>query len=132
MFATPEYVVSITDAEANLVTIQRVFMAQEIIEAVVGRTEAEIDNANDLALLAKATAYQTVYMLKNYDTVFQQMGLRSTSQGDSSLIFDVDLLAPYLAPLAVIALRNLSFRASRSVKTGRMGPKAMPTPWERD
>jgi hypothetical protein len=117
MYTTVEAVKTMTNYD---VTPELIFQAQVLIEAIVGKVESEVDSAADLALLGKATAFQAVYMLENYDSVYQQIGLRMLNQSDGNVMLDTAILAPYMAPLAMFALSNLSWRRSRSVKTGKI------------
>lgn len=133
MFCTPEYAAKITGRNDLEVTLDAVLVAQEIIEAYVGRVESEVENANDLALLAKATAYQAVYLAKNGDSVFEQVALASVGQNNSLTVFKSgDFTAPWIAPLAVISCRKLSWNQSRSVHTGPISKDVTRIPWERD
>jgi len=116
MFTSVQQTKTITDRDVDLALLNR---AQSIIETYIGRVEAQVDDPNDKAMLAKATAYQAVYMQDNEDIVFEQVALRTTGQGESVVSFQ-DGMAPYIAPLAVIACRGLSFKRARSVRTGRI------------
>lgn len=109
---------------------QDIIRAQHIVEAFIGRNESEITGADDVALMAKAVAFQAVYMKTNYETVYEQAGLVQFGQMDSQMTLDTNMAAPYMAPLAVLTLRNLSWRRSRSVKTGRMFGTVMRGGWE--
>lgn len=107
-----------------------IILAQHVIEAFVGKNETEVQDADDIALLAKAVAFQAVYMLNNYDRVYEQVALVQMGQQDGQMTFDKDMAAPFIAPLAVLTLRNLSWRRSRSVKTGAMFGSRRPVRWE--
>lgn len=100
------------------VTNQDIILAQHVIEAFVGRNESEVSGADDMALMAKAVAFQAVYMRSNYDRVYQQVALTQIAQIDGQMTLNRDMAAPFIAPLAVLTLRNLTWRRSRAVKTG--------------
>lgn len=133
MFATPEYISKITGYALPGITLTKVIVAQEIIEAYVGRTEAEVDNANDEALLGKAVAYQTVYMVTNPDRVFDQVAASYIQSGQSSVSYKQgDEHSPWIAPLAHLACKNLSWRRTRSIHTGPIHKNARSLDWVRD
>ena len=94
--------------------------AQSIIEIFVGKDEIDIENPSDLLLLDKMTAYQTAYMLDNENTVFNQVAVTSQGQTDFVINFDTKMASPWIAPLAFIAARGLSFKKGRSIKTGKI------------
>lgn len=117
MFTSVAHTKQITGKDVDLALLNR---AQSIIEAFIGKVEANIEDANDLQLLGKATAYQAAYMQENEAIVYEQIALTSGGQTDSRTDFDQDMFAPFIAPLAVLALKSLSFKRSRSVQTGKM------------
>jgi len=102
------------------VTLDLVKKAQAIVEIFIGKDEVDIENPADLILLDKMTSYQSVYMLENEDMIFKQAAITSQGQTDALVNFDRTMLAPFMAPLAVIAAGGLSFNKSRSYKTGRV------------
>jgi|SRR6478735_1085419 len=116
MFVTIDDAAKYTGQE---VTNDDIFMAQALIEAYVGRVEAQIDDATDKENLAKATAYQAVYMKDNADTVFKQIDVASVSNFGSNVTFRSDGSSPYIASAARFALKNLSWRGTRSVRIGK-------------
>lgn len=115
MFINVNGVRDITGIEVDNSLIIR---AQHVLEAYVGRNESEVTDADDVSLMAKAVAFQAVYMKSNYDTVYQQVALIQMAQIDGQVTLDRNMAAPFIAPLAVLTVRNLSWRRSRSVKTG--------------
>ncbi len=117
MFSTINSVQEYTGYEVSLDLIKR---AQGIIEIFVGKDEIDIDSPSDLLLLDKMTAYQAVYMLENEDLVFKQIASPSLNLGGSIQSFDTKMMAPFMAPLAVIASNGLSFHKTRSYKTGKI------------
>jgi hypothetical protein len=129
MLATIEDVKTLTNYD---VTLTDITLAQGIIETFVGLLEADVTDPNDRAAMGRAVCYQAAYVSKNFETVFEQMAVRSMSQTDSSVVLDTDLGSPYLSALALFAIRNLSGRGSRSIKTGTMFGREVPTPWELD
>lgn len=127
MFTTPEYVEAITGYD---VTPEQVTIAQGLIETFVGRVEAVITDANDRAILGNAVAYQAAYMRDNPAVVFEQAAVTAMSSGDMATSFDVARNSPWFSPLAVEACRMLSWKRSRSVKTGPMGYPLRRLRWE--
>ena len=115
MFVNIQEVKDITNTDVSNDDIR---VAQHIIEAFVGRNESEVTNPDDVSLMAKAVAFQAVYMLDNYDRVYQQVAVKQFAQVDGQMTVDSSMAAPFIAPLAVLTLRRLSWRRSRSVKTG--------------
>lgn len=117
MFTTVNNVKEYTDADVTLDLIKR---AQAIIEIFVGKDEIDIDSPSDLLLLDKMTAYQSAYMLENEDVVYKQIASNSVGSGDSVQNFNTAMSAPFIAPLAVMAAKGLSFKKPRSIKTGKI------------
>jgi hypothetical protein len=117
MFTTVDSVKEYTNKDVSLDLIKR---AQAIIEIYIGRDEIEVENPSDLMVLNKMTAYQAVYMLENEDVIYKQVAVTSAGSGESSQNFDTTFNAPFIAPLAVIASRALSFNRSRSIRTGKI------------
>lgn len=115
MFITKEQVLTMTgyDVDATLLA-----QAQSIIEVYVGKVEAEVDDATDLALLGKATAYQAAYMKNDGARVFEQAAVTQIGQFGQLVSFNSATDAPFIAPLAAISCRRLTWRRSRSVRTG--------------
>lgn len=120
MFVTTEEVALLTNKNVKESGIYR---AQSIIEIFVGKLESEVSNENDLELLKRATAYQVAYMIDNEDIVFEQIAASTISQNESSTTFKAgDNVSPWIAPLAVMACKKLSFNRSRAIKTGKIAP----------
>lgn len=118
MFTTTTEVKTITGKIVKSDLIQR---AQYAIEAYVGKFEADITDTADLEILKRATAYQSAYMLNNEDIVFEQMAVSTTGQNDAYTTFkNGDTTSPFIAPMAVMMCRKLSFIRSRSVYTGKI------------
>jgi len=117
MFTTVNSVKEYTDADVTLDLIKR---AQAVIEIFVGKDEIDIDNPSDLLLLDKMTAYQSAYMLDNEGIVYTQIAANSVGAGDSVQNFNTAMSAPFIAPLAVMAAKGLSFKKPRSIKTGKI------------
>lgn len=128
MFATIEKVKELTGVEAPQETI---IMAQNIIESFVGRDEIDVVNAHDRALLEKATAYQVAYMFGDEAKVFEQAAASSVMQFGNMVTFNQDGASPWIAPLAVIACKKVSWRRMRSIKTGNIfGQPVRPSRWD--
>lgn len=129
MFTTPEKVLDYTGYE---VTNEEIWRAQIVIEAFVGRTEDEITESRDIRVMERATVFQAAYMSKNYNMVYEEIWLSRIRGTD----FDWSLMndsAPFLAPMAAHALRNLSWKRSRSVHIGpNPVTKGSQSVWESD
>lgn len=126
MLSTINSVREYTGYEVTLDVIKR---AQGIIEIFIGKDEIEIENPADLLLLDKMVSYQSAYMIENEDIIFKQAALTSQGQTDSLVNFDTRMLAPFIAPLAVMASNGLSFNRSRSYKTGKVFQFPKITKW---
>lgn len=120
MFTTIEQVSELTAKE---VTQETIIMAQNIIESYIGRVEVEVSDPNDRALLGKATAYQAAYMHDDVDKVFDQMAASQIMQFGQMVTFGTDGNSPWIAPLAVIACKRLSWHRIRSIGTGSLFPR---------
>ena len=116
MFSTINSVKTYTNKDVALDVVKR---AQAIIEIFVGKDEIDIQNPSDLLVLDKMTAYQAAYMLDNEDVVYSQIASTSVGSGDSSQNYDTKMSAPWIAPLAVMAAKGLSFKRPRSIRTGK-------------
>lgn len=127
MFTNVTQVQALTGVEVDRSDIIR---AQAVIEGFLGRNETQITDPDDVALVSKAVAFQAVYMKNNYDRVYDQVALVQLTQMDGSMTFNRDLAAPFIAPLAALTLRNVSWKKSRSVKTGPIFTRPMPVRWE--
>jgi len=117
MFSTTN---SVQEYTGYTVTLDLIKRAQGIIEIFVGKDEIEIDNPSDLLLLDKMTSYQAAYMLENEDVVFKQIAALALGSGDSRQNIDTQMMAPFIAPLAIFAAKGLSFHKTRSYKTGKI------------
>lgn len=118
MFCTQEDVLAWTGYQ---VTGQTVIQAQSIVESMIGKVEEDVNDPRDFDLIGKAVAYQAAYMKDNYAKVFQQVSLAQVTQNGGIMTFKSgDKLSPFIAPLAVIACEGLSWKKSRSVRTGRI------------
>lgn len=117
MFSTTNSVLTYTNREVSIDLIKR---AQAIIEIFIGKDEIDVENSSDLLLLDKMTAYQAAYMVINEDTVYTQIASNSVGSGDSTQNFNTAMSAPFIAPLAVMAARGLSFKRPRSLRTGKI------------
>lgn len=126
MLSTVNSVREYTGYEVNLDLIKR---AQGIIEIFVGKDEIDIDSPSDLLLMDKIVAYQAAYMIENEDLVFKQIASNSINMGGSVQNFDRSANAPYIAPLAVLAAKGLSWKKAKSVKTGKIFQFPKITKW---
>lgn len=124
MLATVNDVLELTNRNLNQSLINR---AQSIIEIYVNKLESEVTGARDLELLKRAVAYQAAYMDENEDIVFEQIAASTISQNDSATTFKPgDTVSPWIAPLAVMTCKKLSFTNSRSIATGKIAPNPAP------
>jgi hypothetical protein len=117
MYTTPDEVMAATPYTD--VTIAEVQQAQFVIEVYTGRVESEIDGARDKSMLARAVIAQTVYMRDNSDVTFEQIAASSINRGGEMTTFGSDGVSPFIAPLAVMACKHLSWRKTHSVKIGK-------------
>lgn len=128
MFISREQVTLITGYEVDAALLGQ---AQNIIEVYVGRTEAQVDDAGDLAQLARATAYQAAYMKDDKMRVFEQAAVTQVGQFGQLVSFRPDGASPFVSPLAVMACKNLTWRRPRSIRTGSwFGYGAVDGRWE--
>ena len=120
MFTTLEEAQLLTNKN---VTEALIYRAQSVIEIFVGKFESEVTKENDLELLKRAVAYQAAYMNDNEDIVFEQIAASTISQNESATTFKQgDQISPWIAPLAAMACKKLSFIRSKSIKTGKVAP----------
>lgn len=120
----------VKDITGKIVNNQLVTRAQYVIETFVGKLEAEVTKASDIELLRRAVAYQCAYMNDNEDIVYEQMAVSTVSQNDASTTFKQgDSNSPWIAPLAIMTCKKLSFVKSRSIITGKMSRKISYPDW---
>lgn len=118
MFITPDRVKKLTGYEN--ITLQDVSIAQGMLEAYTGRMEARITDADDLEIMAKATAYQTVYLKADTNHIFEQARVDSIQQDSAAINYKPgDYDSPFIAPYALMAMKNLSWKRSHSIGFGR-------------
>jgi hypothetical protein len=120
MYVTAQEVMDVTPYTD--VTTAEVQQAQFVIEVYTGKLEGEVDGARDKGLLARATVAQCVYMRENPKLTFEQIGAQTIQAGGDMTVFKNDE-APFVAPLAVMACKHLSWKKSRSVHTGKTWQK---------
>lgn len=125
MFVSKEQVKTMTGADVDASMLAQ---AQTMIEAYVGRTEAEVDDAGDLARLARATAFQAAYVGASGNLLLEQAAVKSIVANETTTVFDTDMLAPYMAPFAIMSCKRLSWMGSRSITVG--STFAVPRPVE--
>jgi hypothetical protein len=111
---------SVKEYTGQDVTLDLIKRAQAIVEIFIGRDEIDVQSPSDLLLLDKMTAYQSAYMMDNEELIYKQIAALSVGSGDSSQNYNTTMSAPFMAPLAVIAARGLTFKRSRSVNTGKI------------
>jgi hypothetical protein len=116
MFISKEEIAERTGITVSQQTLQ---LAQLMIEAWVGKDEAEVNDAGDFAILGNATLFQAVYLGdENATDMLQQAAVKSMVVGETNTSFDTDMFSPYMSPWAIKTCRRLSFVGSRSVRTG--------------
>ena len=111
---------SVKEYTGQDVTLDLIKRAQAIVEIYIGLDEIDVQSPSDLLLLDKMTSYQAAYMLDNEDIVYKQIAATSVGAGDSVQNYNTMMSAPWIAPLAVLAARGLSFKRSRSIRTGKI------------
>lgn len=119
MFTTIEQVKELTAKDVSQDTI---IMAQNIIESYIGRIEIDVTYPTDKALLGKAVAYQSAYMEGDEAKVFEQMGAQQIMQFGQMITFGQDGTQPWIAPLAVLTCKRLSWKRIRSIQAGPTYP----------
>lgn len=109
---------SVTDvAEITGVTVTdpQLLLAQNVVELRVGRTsDATGIGARDLRWLRRAVAYQAVWAAEQPDLL-----TRSETEGaviQDGVHINQSAQAQQMAPLALVALRRLSWRGNRTVQ----------------
>ena len=118
MFINSERANKLTQNRFNL-DADDIYVAQAMLESYIGREESVIEDADDLEAMAKATAYQAAYMKNNVNNVFEQARVSTIAQDSASVTYKPDDdSAPFIAPFAHMAMRNLSWKRSRSINTG--------------
>lgn len=121
---------NVKDITGKIVNAQLLGRAQYVIEAYVGKFDAEVTDTRDREILKRAVSYQSAYMLENEDLVYEQMSVSTTGQNDAYTTFrQNDDASPWIAPLAVMICKRLSFMKSRSVKTGKMSQVSENIDW---
>jgi len=129
MFSTVNSVKEYTGYDVSLDLVKR---AQTIVEIYIGRDEIDIQSPSDFLLLDKITSYQTAYMLENEDIVYKQIAVLSQGgQATSSVQFDSSMSSPFIAPLAVLASKGLTFKRSKSFRTGKIFQLPARLDWKR-
>lgn len=127
MFCTQEDVKEMTGYEVGPIDLIR---AQTIIESYIGKIESDISNPRDRVILGRATAYQAAYMKDNAGKIYEQVALSQITQNGGIMTYKAgDDAAPFIAPLAVLALKHLSWRKSRSVRVGPILKRRGPGRW---
>lgn len=130
MFSTVNSVKEYTGYDVSLDLIKR---AQSIIEIYIGRDEIDITDPSDLLLLDKITSYQTAYMIDNEEIVYKQVAVISQGgQSTGSVNFDGRMDAPWIAPLAVLASKGLTWKRSKSFRTGKIFQNYPKLGWTRN
>jgi hypothetical protein len=123
MFITPEQAKKLTNKE---LAADLIYRAQNIVESYIGKTESEIKSGKDKILMGRAVAYQAAYMKDNEDIVYEQMAVTTSGSGTNFQNIDREKDAPWISPMAFLTLKGLSFKKSRSYRTGRIFQYA---PW---
>lgn len=126
MLSTVNSVREYTGYEVTLDLIKR---AQAVVEIYINKDEIDIDNPADLLLMDKMVSYQTAYMLENEDVVFKQIASLSLGSGDGAQNINTNMIAPFIAPLVVIAAKGLSWKKAKSVRTGKIFQFPKITKW---
>lgn len=118
MYCTIDDVKRLTGYDVSADTVAQ---AQFVIEVFTGRVEAQITSITDLALLKRATVAQAAYMKDGGEIVFEQIAASQIGQNSSLTSFKAgDFTSPWIAPLAVMISKRLSWNHSRSIKVGKI------------
>lgn len=115
MFTTKEAILDRTGIEIDGPTLAT---ANMMIEAFIGRSESEVTDSEDRAVLGRATTFQAVYIKGQSLDVLEQVAIKKQTVGATNTDFNTDMLAPFMSPWAVMACKNLSWKGTRSVHTG--------------
>ena len=115
MFVSRE---EITERTGRTVDQQTLQIAQLMVEAWVGKDEAEVNDAGDFAVLGRAVMFQALYLGDSPDLILEQAAVKSIVANESTTVFDTSMFAPYMSPWAIQACKRLSWTGSRSVATG--------------
>lgn len=127
MIASVDEIYDITGYSADENDIRR---AQAIVEVFAGKTEILIKDANDIAWMKYAVAWQTAYMSQDEAGIYEQANVQSMRQNDTTINFGDRVYA--VAPLVVKAVSRLSWNKSKTVNTAGSYGKCRPIPWECD
>lgn len=122
MYVTPSEVSALTGYSVDDSAIRR---AQAIVEVMSGRPESLVTREDDKQWLMYACAWQAAYM--EHGDVYQQANVDRVTQDDSSVTIGDKVYA--VSRLTVEAIKNLSWRGSRSVKTKPYDFKRNEMPW---
>lgn len=117
MFISKEEIKSATGKDIDSQTLA---IAQTIIEAFVGKSESEVEDAGDAGILGRAVLFQAVYLGDDAALILEQAAVKSIVANESTTEFDLNMWAPYLSPFAVMSCQKLSWYGTRSVYTGKM------------
>lgn len=115
MFITKEQINDVLGVQIDAVTLST---AQMMVEAFIGKSENDVSDASDRAILGRATAFQAIYIKDQRIDVLEQVGVTQMDVGATTYRFNEKKFAPYMSMWAVEACKNLSWYGTRSVKTG--------------
>jgi hypothetical protein len=59
-------------------------------------------------------------MIDNEEVVFKQIALDSAGSGDTLQNYDITMSSPFIAPLTVLASKGLTWKRSKSFRTGKI------------
>lgn len=121
MFISREQILNDTGYEIEQETLA---LAQVMIETFVGKSEAEVDDPSDLAILGRATMFQAIYVSENGDVALVEAAVKSKRVGESSLTLDTELFSPYMSFWALMACKRLSWMGTRTIHTGPIFDRA--------
>lgn len=130
MFITKEAINTQMGVEVDAVTLST---AQMMIEAWVGKSDADVTDAGDRSTLGRAVAFQAVYINGKASDILEQIAVKKMTVGATNTEFDTSLFSPYMSPWAVMTCQRLSWRGTRSVHTGPIVDRVpVTTDWRRD
>lgn len=121
MFISKEQIAARSGYDIDQETLS---LAHLMIETWVGRTEPEIEDGSDLAILANATMFQAIYISENGDVALVEAAVKSKTVGESTSVLDTEKFSPYLSVWAWKACQRLSWMGTRTIHTGPVFDRA--------
>lgn len=128
MFTTKEKILEVTGVEIEPETLP---IAQMMIEAWVGKSDADVIDGTDRETLGKAVTFQALYIDGMHLDMLNQAAAKASTMGESRTEWVIEMFAPYMSPWVVMTCKRLSWMSTRSVHTGPVFDKPQPRlDWE--